>query len=64
MAWQHRIVVTLAVASAVAAMWVARRLTGGYVDALERSLREKAVNLPREDVRDRTTRTVLWHTLE
>jgi hypothetical protein len=63
MAWQHRIVVTLAVASAVAAMWVARRLTGGYVDALERSLREKAVNLPLEDVRDRTTRTVLWHTL-
>jgi len=60
--WQYPLLLMLAVAASMGAVLVARRLTRGYVDALERSLRERAVALSPSDVRDRTTRAV-WHTM-
>jgi len=44
-------------------IWVARRLDRGYVLALERSLRDRAVELNLEDVHDHTTRTILTRSL-
>ena len=40
-------------------IWIARRLDRGYVAALERSLRDRAVELKIEDVQDNTTRATL-----
>ena len=60
--WQYRVILLLAIAASVGGMLVARRLTRGYVEALERSLREQAVALSLSDVRDRTTRAV-WQTM-
>jgi hypothetical protein len=60
--WQYPLLLMLAVAASIGAMVVARRLTRGYVEALERSLREQAVALSLSDVRDRTTRAV-WQTM-
>jgi hypothetical protein len=43
-------------------IWIARRLDRGYVVALERSLRDRAVELNLDDVQDHTTRTILMRT--
>jgi hypothetical protein len=53
---------TAAVAGLVG-MWIARRLDRGYVTALERSLRNRAVELRLEDAQDHTTRATLMRTL-
>jgi AAA family ATP:ADP antiporter len=44
-------------------VWIARRLDRGYVVALERSLRDRAVELDLEDVQDQTTRAILTRSL-
>ena len=44
-------------------IWIARRLDRGYVIALERSLRNRAVELKLEDAQDHTTRATLMRTL-
>jgi len=44
-------------------IWIARRLDRGYVMALERNLRNRAVELKLEDAQDRTTRATLMRTL-
>ncbi len=54
---------SLAVALAIASLFVARRLHAGYVRALERSLRTQAVALDLTEVSDRTTRTAVLHTM-
>jgi hypothetical protein len=61
--WHNRLLLTLALVTSIGVVVVARRLTRGYVVALERSLRDHAVALPLTDVRDRTTRAVLWQTM-
>ena len=43
--------------------WIARRLDRGYVLALERSLRDRAVELNLEEVEDHTTRATLMRTM-
>ncbi len=54
---------SLAVALAIAGLFVARRLHAGYVRALERSLRTQAVALDLTEVSDRTTRMTLMQTM-
>ena len=44
-------------------LWIARRLDRGYVLALERSLRDRAVELNLEEVRDHTTRATLMRSM-
>ena len=61
--WHHSLLLTMALVASVGVVVVARRLTQGYIAALERSLRDHAVALPLTDVRDRTTRSVIWHTM-
>jgi hypothetical protein len=46
-----------------AGLLVARRLTGGYAQALEKSLIDRAVELELSEIADRTTRTTLLRTL-
>jgi hypothetical protein len=57
------VLLALAVALALAGLWMARRLHGGYVRALERSLRTHAVDLDLSDAEDMTTRTTMMRTL-
>ena len=61
--WHHSLLLTLALVASLGVVVVAQRLTRGYVAALERSLRDHAVALPMTDVRDRTTRAVIWQTM-
>lgn len=53
-----------AIACSVVAVWVARRLSNGYIQTLERSLMDRAVELDLADVEDITTRTVVLKTLQ
>lgn len=48
-----------AVALSLAGVWVAGRVQASYVDALERGLRARAIELDLDEVRDRTGRTLV-----
>lgn len=52
-----------AASAGLVGMWMARRLDRGYVAALERSLRSRALELKLEDVTDHTTRATLIRTI-
>jgi hypothetical protein len=56
-------ILLLSAGSAVAALVVARRLQQGYIRTLERSLKDRAIELDLEDVQDATTRTLMLQTL-
>jgi hypothetical protein len=56
-AMQYSAMLSLTLVSAAAAIFVASRLTGGYVHTLERNLRDRALQLDLTEVSDLTTRT-------
>jgi hypothetical protein len=56
-AMQYSAMMSLTLVSAAAAIFVASRLTGGYVHTLERNLRDRALQLDLTEVSDLTTRT-------
>jgi hypothetical protein len=61
---QTTVLVSLAMACAAAAVLVARRLTRGYVQALEEGLLARRVELDLSDIDDLTTRTIVMRTLQ
>jgi hypothetical protein len=61
-AWAPKIVIGIAIAAAVLALWLARRLGKGYVAELAASLKTGAVRLDESDVVDATTRRTLTET--
>jgi hypothetical protein len=60
---QTNTIVFLALVCAAAALIVATRLNRGYIQTLERSLMNRALNLNLADVGDLTTRTAMLRTL-
>jgi hypothetical protein len=60
---QTTALLSLAMVCAGAGLFVARRLTGGYAQALEKSLIDRAVELELSEIADRTTRTTMLRTL-
>jgi hypothetical protein len=60
---QYGAILIAAVASSLVAIVVARRLSTGYIQTLERSLLDRAVELDLSDVEDITTRTAVLRTL-
>jgi len=60
---QYATILLAAVACSTVAILVARRLSQGYIQTLERSLLNRAVELDLSDVEDITTRTVVLRTL-
>lgn len=56
-------ILVLAITCSAAALVAASRLSRGYVDTLERSLRHRAVELELSDVHDLTTRTTMMRSL-
>jgi hypothetical protein len=60
---QHAVLLVTAVAASAAALLVARRVTRGYVETLERSLIDQAVRLDLSEAEDLTTRQTLVRTL-
>ena len=60
---QVPVLLGLAVACSLVALAVGRRLTRGYVTALERSLLDRTVETDLSDIEDATTRTVVLRTL-
>jgi ATP:ADP antiporter, AAA family len=60
---QYGAILLTAVACSVVAIIVARRLSTGYIQTLERSLLDRAVELDLSDVEDITTRTAVIRTL-
>ena len=60
---QYGAILIGAVACSVVAIVVARRLSTGYIQTLERSLLDRAVELELSDVEDITTRTAVLRTL-
>jgi hypothetical protein len=62
-AMQYPAIMLLTLASSAAAVAVATRLNRGYVQTLERSLRNRAVELDLSDAPDLTTRTTMMNTL-
>lgn len=62
-AYQISAILWLAVASSAAALVVASRLNRGYIQTLERSLLNRALELDLSDVEDVTTRTAMLRTL-
>jgi AAA family ATP:ADP antiporter len=56
-------ILTVAIGCAAAALVIARRLNQAYIQTLERSLVNRAVELDLSDVEDLTTRTVMLRTL-
>ena len=63
LATQYRAIMAASVATAGLALLVARRLNRGYINTLERSLLNRAVELDLENVEDITTRTAFIRTL-
>jgi hypothetical protein len=55
----HSVMLLSALTLALVGLYIARRLNQGYVSSLERSLREKAVELDLSEVEDKTTRQTL-----
>ena len=62
-ALQASTILLLTLFSSIAAIIVASRLNRGYVQTLERSLRDRALELELSDVEDLTTRTTMLRTL-
>jgi len=60
---QYSAILSLAIACSAVAILVASRLNRGYVQALERSLLHRAVELDLSEVEDVTTRTTMLRTL-
>ena len=60
---QYAAILFAAAVCSAAALIVARRLNRGYIDTLERSLLNRAVELDLTDIEDITTRTVMLQTL-
>jgi hypothetical protein len=60
---QYGAIMIAAVIVSAAAVYVARRLSAGYIHTLERSLIDRAVELDLSDVEDITTRTVVLKTM-
>jgi hypothetical protein len=60
---QYAAILLGAVACSAVAIVVARRLSQGYIDTLERSLLNRAIELDLSDVEDITTRTAVLRTL-
>jgi ATP:ADP antiporter, AAA family len=60
---QYYAIMLAAIGCSLVAVWVARRLSAGYIHTLERSLLNRAVELDLGDVEDITTRTVMMKTL-
>jgi hypothetical protein len=60
----HAVILAVAFCASTAALVMARRLTSGYVDTLERSLLSQAVRLDLAEVEDLTTRTTMLRTLQ
>jgi hypothetical protein len=60
---QYSVILLLTIFSSLAAMIVASRLNRGYIQTLERSLRDRAVELDLSEVQDLTTRTTMLRTL-
>jgi hypothetical protein len=60
---QETAILIVAIACAAAGLIIARRLNQAYVETLERSLVNRAVELDLADVGDLTTRTVMLRTL-
>lgn len=59
----HAAILATAVVCSAIALVIARRLNHGYIQTLERSLVNRAVELDLSDVEDLTTRTVMLRTL-
>ncbi len=62
-AGQHAIILLVAVVTSAAALVIARRVTRGYIQSLERSLLAQAVHVDVSEVQDLTTRLTLLRTL-
>ncbi len=60
---QYSAILIAAVGCSAIAIFVARRLSTGYIQTLERSLLDRAVELDLSDVEDITTRTAVIRTL-
>jgi ATP:ADP antiporter, AAA family len=59
---QYHTILALAIASGALALIVAQRLNRGYIQALERSLVNRAVELDLSNIEDITTRTAVFRT--
>jgi len=59
----HTIILVFALASSLAALLVARRVTRGYIQTLERSLLDQAVRLDLSEIEDLTTRVTIMRTI-
>ena len=60
---QSSAILSLAMACSAAAMLAASRLNRGYIDTLEKSLLNRAVELDLSDIEDATSRTLMLRTL-
>jgi hypothetical protein len=60
---QYAAIMAVAIGSACLALLLARRLNRGYIQTLERSLLNRALELDFSDVEDLTTRTVMMRTI-
>lgn len=60
---QHGVILSIAIACSAVALFVASLLSGGYIQTLERSLRNRASELELTDVSDLTTRATMLRTL-
>jgi hypothetical protein len=60
---QYSAILSLAMACSAAAMLAASRLNRGYIDTLEKSLLNRAVELDLSDIEDATSRTLMLRTL-
>jgi ATP:ADP antiporter, AAA family len=60
---QQSVILLAAVVTSVAALVVARRVTRGYIQSLERSLLDQAVRLDVSEIEDLTTRLTLVNTM-
>jgi hypothetical protein len=63
-ATQHPAILVLMIASSALGLLVARSSNRGYVETLERSLRNRALELDLSDLEDLTTKTVMLRTLQ
>ena len=61
--WQGAAILIGAIFCSIAALAIATRLNRGYIQTLERSLLNRAVELDLGDVQDVTTRTVMFNTV-
>ena len=60
---QYSAILAIAIGSSCIALLLARRLNRGYIQTLERSLLNRALELDFSDVEDLTTRTVMMRTI-